>query len=116
MGPVERVAFDIVDVGRKTEAKPGAEGNKVCDRQASGSPLHIHPGLSMKADYNGICNYQGCKYSPLQVCWYIQPLEHAWCWGLEETSPGYLLQPQRQMTESASEATTYPAYKSKEPT
>lgn len=116
MGPLEGDPLNIVDVGRKTEAKPGAEGNKVCDRQASGSPLHIHPGLSMKADYNGICNYQGCKYSPLQVCWYIQPLEHAWCWGLEETSPGYLLQPQRQMTESASEATTYPAYKSKEPT
>ena len=67
MGPVERVPFDIVDVGRKTEAKPGAEGNKVCDRQASGSLLHVRPRPGMKADYNDICNQQDCKYSPLQV-------------------------------------------------
>ncbi|KAF2997499.1 hypothetical protein E8E15_000023, partial [Penicillium rubens] len=45
-------------VGRKTEAKPGAEGNKVCDRQASGSLLHVRPRPGMKADYNDICNQQ----------------------------------------------------------
>ena len=65
MGPLHRAPFNAVDMGRETEAKPGAEGNKVCDRQASSSLLHFRPLSNMNADCNNVGNHQVCEYSPL---------------------------------------------------